>query len=151
MKPQGIKYIVLSDKSSIAKSGLFKKCEICSVDFVPLLFSPKTEYRGVRREIWTRLNGGWFLEHLTSDGRFPDSPSAVQIIPTFTPPKNYANFYGQRLQAYFVPPESGNYGFHATCDSECAFYLSVDEKPGNKKELIRIDQQHRTGYDQWDR
>jgi len=109
------------------------------------------EYRGVRREIWRGLSGGWFLTHLTSDPRFPNSPTTVQTIPTFTPPKNGDKFYGQRLQAYFIPPKSGNYGFHATCDSECAFYLSVDEKPGNKKELIRIDQQHRTGYDQWDR
>lgn len=129
----------------------FKKCKTCSFDFALLLFSSKTEYRGVRREIWRGLNGGWFLTHLTSDTRFPNSPTTVQIIPTFTPPKNDDNFYGQRLQAYFVPPESGNYSFYATCDSECAFYLSVDEKPGNKKELIRIDQQHRTGYDQWDR
>ena len=114
-------------------------------------FHVKKEYRGVRREIWRALNGGWFLTHLTSDPRFPNSPATVQTVPTFTPPRNDDNFYGQRLQAYFVPPESGKYGFHATCDSECAFYLSVDEKPGNKKELIRIDQQHRTGYDQWDR
>ncbi|XP_078354628.1 uncharacterized protein LOC144639220 isoform X2 [Oculina patagonica] len=109
------------------------------------------EYRGVRREIWRGLNGGWYLTHLTSDPRFPNSPTTVEIIQTFTPPRNDDNFYGQRLQAYFVPPISGNYSFLATCDSECRFYLSTDERPGNKKELIRMDQDHRTGYDQWDR
>ena len=115
------------------------------------VFSVKSEYRGVRREIWRELNGGWYLTHLTSDARFPNSPTTVEIIQTFTPPRNDNNFYGQRLQAYFMPPTSGNYSFFATCDSECAFYLSVDERPGNKKEVIRIDQDHRTGYDQWDR
>lgn len=69
----------------------------------------------------------------------------------FTPPRNDDDFYGQRLQAYFVPPISGNYTFYASCDSECVFYLSSDEMPENKKEVIRIDQQRRTEYEQWER
>lgn len=127
----------------------------CSLTFshCPLknILSLQTEYRGVRREIWEGLNGGWYLEHLTTDKRFPKSPTSVEILRTLTPPRNDDNYYGQRLQAYFIPPVSGNFTFYATCDSECAFYLSFDERPGNKKELIRIDQKHRTGYDQWDR
>ena len=116
-----------------------------------LLTFIKTEYRGARREKWTDLSGGWFLTHLTLDLRFPNSPRTVETIPTFTPPRNDDNFYGQRLQAYFVPPISGNYTFYASCDSECVFYLSSDEMPENKKEVIRIDQQHRTEYEQWER
>lgn len=111
----------------------------------------RTEYRGVRRETWKGLNGGWYLRHLTSDERFPNSPTKVEVLRTLAPPRNDDNYYGQRLQAYFIPPTSGIYTFYATCDSECVFYLSFDEKPENKEEILRIDQKHRTGYDQWDR
>ena len=110
-----------------------------------------TEYRGVRREVWTRISGGWYLKHLTSDIRFPNSPTTVEVLQELSSPRNQDDFYGQRLQAYFIAPSSGNYTFYATCDSECVFYLGFDEKPENKKELIRIDQDHRTEYDQWNR
>lgn len=128
-----------------------------SVDEVGSLFnSPSlvvllTEYRGVRRDVWEGLNGGWFLSHLTKDKRFPNSPSRVEILRTFTPPRNDDNYYGQRLRAFFIPPFNGNYTFFATCDSECVFYLSFDERPENKKEVLKIVQSRRTGYDQWDR
>lgn len=110
-----------------------------------------TEYRGVRREVWRDIRGGWYLKHLTSDSRFPNSPTKVEVLQELSSPRNEDNFYGQRLQAYLIAPSSGNYTFYATCDSECVFYLSFDEKPENKKELIRIDQNHRTGYEQWNR
>lgn len=110
-----------------------------------------TEYRGVRRDVWEGLNGGWFLKHLTEDERFPHSPSRVEILRKFTPPRNDDNYYGQRLRAFFIPPFTGNYTFFATCDSECVVYLSFDESPENKKEVLKIDQGHRTTYDQWDR
>ncbi|CAH3178695.1 unnamed protein product [Porites lobata] len=109
------------------------------------------EYRGVRREVWRGISGGWYLKHLTSDSRFPNSPTTVEVLQELSSPRNEDDFYGQRLQAYFIAPSSGNYTFYATCDSECVFYLGFDEKPENKKELIRIDQDHRTGYDQWNR
>ncbi|XP_074610733.1 uncharacterized protein LOC141865384 isoform X3 [Acropora palmata] len=109
------------------------------------------EYRGVRRDVWEGLNGGWFLNHLTKDKRFPNSPSRVEILRTFIPPRNDNNYYGQRLRAFFIPPFNGNYTFFATCDSECVFYLSFDERPENKKEVLKIVQSRRTGYDQWDR
>lgn len=110
-----------------------------------------TEYRGVRREVWRGISGGWYLKHLTSDSRFPNSPTTVEVLQELSSPRNEDDFYGQRLQAYFIAPSSGNYTFYATCDSECVFYLGFDEKPENKKELIRIDQDHRTEYDQWNR
>ncbi|XP_068727599.1 protein sidekick homolog [Montipora capricornis] len=109
------------------------------------------EYRGVRRDVWKGLNGGWYLKHLTQDKRFPDSPTLIEVLRTFTPPRNDDNYYGQQLRAFFIPPSNGNYTFHATCDSECVFYLSPDERPGNKKEVLRIDQSHRTSYNQWNK
>jgi hypothetical protein len=107
---------------------------------------------GVRREVWRGLNGGYFLKHLTEDKRFiMNKPDTTDFEENFNPPQNFSNFYGQRLSAFFIPKISGNYTFVATCDSECKVLLSKDEDPKHQQTVINLDQDHKTGYDEWTR
>ncbi len=81
---------------------------------------------------YRRYSGGTLdeLKAQLTDGTVPD---VEQLSPSFEAPVNVADNHGTQLEAYFVPPVSGNYVFYGHADDQAEFYLSTDSSPANKR------------------
>jgi len=92
---------------------------------------------GVFRQLWTNLDSSigdtlTVLTNTTYNPNWPNNPD-----PAYT--RVYTNFeteantgmdnYGQRLQAFVVPPTNGNYTFWIASDDTSDLFLSTDETP----------------------
>ena len=85
--------------------------------------------------MWTGLTAK-NIKSLTSLKSYPRSPAASYIVDSFSTPRDEGLKYGQRLHGYFVPPESGNYIFAASCTDECKLSLSKSDEESKKDVII---------------
>ena len=65
---------------------------------------------GVSRAFWEDVFGN-HLDGLTKNKYYPSHPDFLHVIPTFDPPKDVADNYGQVLEAYFKVRVVSNYLF----------------------------------------
>ena len=83
---------------------------------------------GVTFERYNGNSGGNVIQTLLNNPKFPNSPDAVEIVPTFTAGAGegdqYGENYGGRLRALFIPNASGNWVFHLTSDDASVLYLN---------------------------
>lgn len=89
-----------------------------------------TDSGGVTEEIWF-LTEGTLLSDLTSDPRYPDSPSQLNALADFTEPAADLST-GYRVSGYLYPPTTGTYTFYMTgSDVDGELRVSTDASPAN--------------------
>lgn len=102
----------------------------------------------ILREWWTNV-GGDDLEDLTSDPRYPDSPSGTSFETSFETEEDLSDFYGTRVRGYLHPLESGLYQFWIASDNQGALYLSTTPSPADKSLIASVPEW--TTSREWDK
>lgn len=92
----------------------------------------QAEDRGtILSEYWLGIPGN-ALTGLTTDARYPASPSGVSVLTSFQTSVNTADSYGTRVRGYLYPPVTGAYRFWVAGDDQCELWLSTDDSPATK-------------------
>lgn len=89
------------------------------------------------REVWNGIAGST-VNDLLSSPNYPNNPSATSNITSLAAPLNAGSTYGQRIRAYIVAPQTGNYTFTVTGDDNCAVYLGLNADPTFKQVICRV-------------
>lgn len=113
-----------------------------------LIVSIKAQTGSILREYWTGVSGT-SVSSLTSDSRFPSSPSESAYLTKFEAQTNWNDNYGTRIRGFVHPPVTGNYIFWVCGDDNSELWLSTDDKQSNKVLIAR-----NPGYTnelQWDK
>lgn len=85
-------------------------------------------------------NSGTNPTNLFNDPRFPDKPDRIDLLRAIEYPPNGATRdsavdptrnYFDTIEAYFIPPTTGNYVFFTAGADRWWLYLSTDENPAN--------------------
>ncbi|NNE69689.1 MAG: DUF1929 domain-containing protein [Rhodothermales bacterium] len=84
----------------------------------------------ILREWWSNV-GGDLLEDLTSDPRYPNSPTGTSFPTLFETEEDISDFYGTRVRGYLHPLETGLYQFWIASDNQGALYLSTTANPSD--------------------
>ena len=66
---------------------------------------------GITREVWINV-GGYHVEDLLESPNYPHDPEIVDTLDSFETPRNWGDYYGQRIRGYLLPPTSGQYQFY---------------------------------------
>ena len=76
---------------------------------------------------------------------FPNNPSyAGYQDDLLTGGTSWLDYYGFRMEAYFIPPVTGVYFFRIFCDNICIFNMGQTEQ--SKSVVIDYRQYGHTGY-----
>ena len=117
-----------------------------------LLLAPILLHAGeagkMKREVWTSISGS-SLNNLRESSKFYQVADVVETINGSVAPSNWGDSYGQRLRAYVITPESGDYTFWIAGDDHCELNLSTDASKFNKRRIASISGW--TGSQQWDK
>jgi hypothetical protein len=97
---------------------------------------------------WDNITGT-AVSSLTSNSRYPNSPTSSSTLPLFEMPANVGNNLGIRIYGYICPPTTGNYTFWIARDNSGELWLSTTINPTNK---VRIAYNSSSTYSrQWNR
>ena len=111
------------------------------------LFGP-TLQGAVTVERWEDVRGNNLVNLLQSPG-YPQSPSSIGVIDTFSTPRS-GDSYGQRLRAVLTVAQSGHRVFRLAGDNQCHLVLTGDAGPYlNKSTIASVPGWTRPG--QWNR
>jgi len=103
---------------------------------VPLVTLPTT----IEHRYWNNIAVN-SVSALTSDPRYPNSPTFITFEPLFEYPpaggNGVADTYGNRLAGWINPPEDGDYVFFTCSDDPSELWLSTDQDPVNKKLIAK--------------
>ncbi|XP_031556840.1 uncharacterized protein LOC116293538 isoform X2 [Actinia tenebrosa] len=102
--------------------------------------NPKTPFQGVKRMVWRNVPGHTISDLALSKG-YPNNPTEVSIIPSFSAPENDGSDYGSRISGYFVAPYSGLYSFTLTGDDEAELFFSENASPKDKDLIAAVKTQ----------
>ena len=94
-----------------------------------------TSSLGLHRALWNGLLSK-SISGLVALQAFPKSPTATALVEQFSTPHDQGITYGQRLYGFFLPPETGNYIFAASCTDECMLSLSKTDEETKKDTII---------------
>ena len=75
---------------------------------------------------------------LTSDPRYPHTPTVTGHLDNFDSQANIGSKYGLRLWSYFEAPQFGKYVFVAACDDICKVMLSTNTDRKNSAVIITL-------------
>ncbi len=93
---------------------------------------------GVLREVYEGI-AGTTIPDLTNSPAYPNSPTSTNYVTDFfEAPINAADYYGQRIRGFVIPPQTGNYVFWISSDDDGSLYLSTDESPANKQLIAYV-------------
>ena len=81
-------------------------------------------------EIWEDVTGT-SVNNLTSDARYPSSPTTVSELESWEIPTDKDDNYGTRIRGYLHPPQTGKYTFWIASDDASDLLLSTDDSPDN--------------------
>lgn len=101
---------------------------------------------GILHEYWLNISGN-SLSALTSDARYPASPSGVGLPSSFSTPINMADSYGSRVRGHLYPPVTGTYRFWVAGDDQCELWLSTTDVSANK--VLIASTYSYTGPQEW--
>lgn len=105
------------------------------------------EDRGaILHEYWLGITGN-ALGGLTSDARYPASPSGISLQAAFSTPNNMADSYGSRVRGYVYPPVTGAYRFWIAGDDQCELWLSTTD--ANTDKVLIASTYAYTGPQEW--
>ncbi len=93
---------------------------------------------GAYLQRWLNIGGGTAVTDLTGNSNYPNSPDQAGTIFTFEGPTNYADNYGQRVQALLIPPTTGSYTFWIAADDTAELWLSTDATSGNATKIAYV-------------
>ena len=96
----------------------------------------------ILHEVWTNYPGG-FMAAMTSDASVADHPQSSGYVTRFETPPNPATRFGERVRGYLHPPTTGEYRFSITGGAEAFLFLSPDDKPENRTQVIYDDNKPR--------
>lgn len=80
---------------------------------------------------WTNITGST-VASLTTNSRYPNSPSSSGTLTTFELPVNSGNNYGVKVYGWLCPPATGNYVFWIASDDAAELWISTTGDPANK-------------------
>jgi hypothetical protein len=91
------------------------------------------------REWWTTI-GGTAISILTSNVKYPWSPTARELSRSFEGPSVWSpDFgYGSRIRGYLNPVSDGNYTFWIAGNNACELWLSTDDNPCNISRIAKV-------------
>ena len=92
---------------------------------------------GVLMERFTNISGSG-IPDLTNSPAYPTHPSVAEIVDKFESPSNVGSNYGLRMQAYLIPPTTGDYTFWLASDDDGELWLSSDDNPQNKLRIANV-------------
>ena len=101
-----------------------------TVDFTWVVFPPGSGDGTIRGEVWVNIPGT-AVSDLTSDPRYPNAPTAVDLIPMYESTQNLTENWGLRTHGYLHPPADGDYRLYIASRDNSELYLSSDEDPAN--------------------
>lgn len=78
---------------------------------------------GIVQEIWTGINGTP-ISNLTSNSNYPHKPTLRRALTSFDSGADYADNYGSRIRALFIPPTSDSYRFYIASDDASSLLFS---------------------------
>ncbi|MBI3415341.1 MAG: immunoglobulin domain-containing protein [Verrucomicrobia bacterium] len=89
-------------------------------------------------ETWDNI-GTTAVDALTSDARYPDSPTFKSLATALDTRTVYADDshenYGGRMTALLTPTDTANYDFFLRSDDASQLWLSTDDKPANLAQI----------------
>ncbi|EDY83729.1 conserved hypothetical protein [Verrucomicrobiia bacterium DG1235] len=103
---------------------------------------------GITREVWLDL-GGYRMDDLINDPRYPDSPDILDTIDSFDTPRNWADYYGTRVRGYLIPPVGGDYQFFVSADDYARVSINTTSQSFDGLAQI-IDLEGNASYLRWD-
>src|SRR3954464_9199010 len=62
---------------------------------------------------------------------FPAKPSGSDLLPSFSAPTNWGNYYLARMRALLVPPATGDYTFYIASKGASELWLSTNADAAN--------------------
>ncbi|XP_066933949.1 uncharacterized protein [Clytia hemisphaerica] len=81
------------------------------------------------------IDSSW--NSFVGNGKFPNNPDWFGYQDDFlTPSSEWRDQYGMRMEAYFIPPTTGNYRFRMACDNMCEFNIGGDDGTTSHKTLV---------------
>jgi hypothetical protein len=111
----------------------------------PFIFMPGVavhqKYEGVDDGTGNTIAG------LFDDPRFPGAPDRVDLLTSYEYPANAVNRnatadparnYFDCIEGFFTPPATGDYVFFIAFADRCWLYLSTDESPANKYQILAV-------------
>src|SRR5205085_11385027 len=76
---------------------------------------------------------------LTNNAAYPDSPTTTNYVTDFfEAPVDIAEFYGQRMRGFIIPPANGDYTFWIATDDQGVLFLSTDSDPATKQQIAFV-------------
>ena len=102
--------------------------------------------QGVTREVWNNIWNG-SVAAMTSDSRYPNSPTSSSVLNSFIAPSNVGDGYGARMRGYITAPETGAYTFWVASDNEGQLLLSTDTNPANASQIAQTFWSPEQGWD----
>jgi hypothetical protein len=89
-------------------------------------------------KVWNTITlNNYDITDLTTDARFPNSPSSVDTLTQFTT-FSTVSFFGDRVLGYIAPTTTGNYTFSIAGADDVQLFLSTDESVANKRSICTI-------------
>ena len=87
----------------------------------------------ITREVWRNVSGWWV-------GAIPvkKTPTSVSQIGALEAPPNDGDEYRQRIRGYITAPTTGNYTFWIGSDDHSELWLSIDDRPANKRRIASL-------------
>lgn len=93
----------------------------------------------ITREVFYDIPGV-AVSNLTSAQKFLDgTPDVVERILCTETPSHVADYYGQRLYGYILPPASDEYVFYVASDNQSELWISSDHSPNNKHVVASVE------------
>jgi endoglucanase len=92
----------------------------------------------ILREYWTNVYGGT-VASLTSDTRYPNSPTGSEQLSSIEGPTNWADSYGTRIRGYVHPLITGAYTFWLATDDGGELWLSTSADPTGARKIASVD------------
>ena len=105
---------------------------------------------GVDQSVWFGLTG-WGLGQIKQRVTQGVAPTSVGRLTKLDIPQSApdAQFYGQWIRGWIVPPETGIYQFYISSDDQSELWLSTNGSPNNKALIAGVSEW--TDYQEWDK
>jgi hypothetical protein len=87
--------------------------------------------------VWRNVTGAT-ISDLALAKSYPNYPSEISIIPSFSAPENDGTDYGSRISGFFVAPYTGMYSFTLTGDDEAELFFSENASPKDKDLIAAV-------------
>lgn len=121
--------------------------DLSDINLVNKLFNQQSYLLQQRWDNVTQATNSVF--DLFTNAKYPNAPSNITLVNSFSGPKNYGSAYGIRIYGYITPVVSGGYTFYIASSDPSALFLSTDSSEGNKLEIAYVPGS--TGLNIWNK